>query len=142
MNKPIATLILGLAILPTAGTVWAVEVVSERGSGLDVPAPVPVKHMVETIPGGIQRSYEGQPPMIPHEIEKYEISLRVNGCLKCHSDATYQQEKAKRTPDSHYLDRDGNKLPHLSNRRYFCTQCHAVQLTGGPLVDNTFQGRK
>ncbi len=142
MNKPIATLTLCLAALAAAGSVQAVDLVSERGSAIEAPSPVPAKHMVETVPGGFQRSYKEQPPMIPHDIEKYEISIRNNGCLKCHSDATYQQEKAKRTPDSHYLDRDGNKLPHLSSLRYFCTQCHAVQLSGGPLVENTFQGRK
>lgn len=109
---------------------------------LDGGSAAPMKHRVDVVQGGIDRSYLGQPPMIPHDIEKYEITLGVNGCLKCHSDATYQAEKTKRTPDSHYLDRDGNKLEHLSNRRYFCTQCHAPQLSGAPLVENLFQGLK
>lgn len=109
---------------------------------LDGGSAAPMKHRVDVVPGGIDRSYLGQPPMIPHEIEKYEITLGVNGCLKCHSEATYQAEKTKRTPDSHYLDRDGNKLEHLSNRRYFCTQCHAPQLSGAPLVENRFEGLK
>ena len=80
--------------------------------------------------------------MIPHAIEKYEISLRINGCLKCHSEETYQTEKAPKLGDSHYLDRDGKRLEKLSMRRYFCTQCHAVQFDGVPLVDNAFQGRR
>jgi nitrate reductase (cytochrome), electron transfer subunit len=119
----------------------APAVESLRGDqALESQSPAPPKHRVEAVPGGIPRSYEGQPPMIPHDIDKYHISLRQNGCLKCHSEAAYQQEHAKRIPDSHYVDRDGNKLSHLSMRRYFCTQCHAPQETGAPLVENTFQG--
>jgi cytochrome c-type protein NapB len=142
MKKPIASLTLGLAALCLSGLLSAVEVTSERGLDLTAPSPEPDKLRVEVIQGGIERSYKEQPPMIPHDIEKYDISLRNNGCLKCHSDATYEKEKAKRTPDSHYLDRDGKKLEHLSSRRYFCTQCHAVQQTASPLVENVFQGRK
>jgi cytochrome c-type protein NapB len=100
------------------------------------------RRQVEVVQGGIARSYKEQPPMIPHAIDKYEISLRLNGCLKCHSEETYQVEKAPKLGDSHYLDRDGKKLDKLSMRRYFCTQCHAPQLEGAPLVDNAFQGRR
>lgn len=113
-----------------------------RDLSLDGASAAPVKHQVEVVPGGIERSYLGQPPMIPHNIEKYEITLGVNGCLKCHSENTYQVERAKRIPDSHYLDRDGRKLAQVSSRRYFCTQCHAPQLSGAPLVENLFQGVK
>jgi cytochrome c-type protein NapB len=102
----------------------------------------PVENMkVQVVQGGFQRSFEQQPPMIPHDIEKYDISLRSNGCFKCHSEETFEKEKAPRVSDSHYLDRDGNMLAKISSRRYFCTQCHTVQLSGAPLVDNTFKGR-
>jgi cytochrome c-type protein NapB len=109
---------------------------------LDAGSAPTERRKVEVVQGGITRSYKEQPPMIPHAIEKYEISLRINGCLKCHSEETYQTEKAPKLGDSHYLDRDGKKLDKLSMRRYFCTQCHAVQFDGVPLVDNAFQGRR
>lgn len=103
----------------------------------------PVENMkVQVVQGGFQRSFEQQPPMIPHDIEKYDISLRSNGCLKCHSEETFEKEKAPRVSDSHYQDRDGNMLAKISSRRYFCTQCHTVQLSGAPLVENTFQGKR
>ena len=115
---------------------------SLRGEQIDTGSTAPEKFRVEVVQGGIERSYKEQPPMIPHDIAKYDISLRQNGCLKCHSPETYEKEKAPKVGDSHFLDRDGNKLDKISSRRYFCTQCHTVQFGGGELVDNTFQGRK
>jgi cytochrome c-type protein NapB len=141
MKIRIAARALGLTTLVAWGGVFAVDLVSERGAPLDAPSSVPEKHKVEVVQGGFERAWETQPPMIPHAIEKYEISLRQNGCLKCHSTATAEKENTKPTPASHFLDRDGNKLDKLSSRRYFCTQCHAPQLSGSPLVDNTFEGK-
>jgi cytochrome c-type protein NapB len=131
-----------LAILGTWGGAFAADLVSERGIALDAPSPEPEKRKVEVVQGGFDRNWATQPPLIPHDIEKYEITLKLNGCLKCHSDATFEKEKTKRTPDSHFLDRDGKKLADVSSRRWFCTQCHAPQLSGSPLVDNTFEGSK
>lgn len=140
MNQRIATLALCLTTLTGWGAVHAIDLVSERGTAIESPSPEPEKRKVEVVQGGFDRSWETQPPMIPHDIEKYEISLRQNGCLKCHSETTAEKEKTKPTPESHFLDRDGNKTDHLSTRRYFCTQCHAPQLSGAPLVENTFEG--
>jgi nitrate reductase (cytochrome), electron transfer subunit len=106
------------------------------------PSVEPMKYKVEVVQGGFDRSFKEQPPMIPHGIDKYSVDLRQNGCLKCHSEATAAKENTKPAPESHYLDRDGNKLDKLSSRRYFCSQCHTVQVEGEPLVENTFEGRK
>ncbi len=141
MKKQIATLTLSLAALAMSTATLGLE--SLRG-GTDISdqSAEPVRLKVEVVQGGFDRSYKEQPPMIPHGIEKYSVDLRQNGCLKCHSEATAEKENTKPTPESHYLDRDGNKLEKLSSRRYFCTQCHTVQLEGAPLVENTFEGRK
>jgi cytochrome c-type protein NapB len=112
------------------------------GADLTDESVEPERRKVEVVQGGFDRSFKEQPPMVPHGIDKYSIDLRQNGCLKCHSEATAEKENTKPTPESHYLDRDGNKLDKLSSRRYFCTQCHAVQMQGQPLVDNTFEGRR
>lgn len=140
MKQRIATLALCLTALAGWGVGQATDLVSERGSAIEAPSPEPEKRKVEVVQGGFDRSWDTQPPMIPHDIEKYEISLRLNGCLKCHSEATAEKEKTKPTPKSHFLDRDGNQMEQLSSRRYFCTQCHAPQLSGAPLVENTFEG--
>ena len=139
MKKQIAIRALGLAALVAWGGVTADEVMSIRGAPLDASSTKPEKHKIEVVTGGFERGWETQPPLIPHAIEKYDISLRLNGCLKCHSEATAEKENTKPTPESHFMDRDGNKLDKLSSRRYFCTQCHAPQLTGTPLVENTFE---
>jgi nitrate reductase (cytochrome), electron transfer subunit len=153
MNKMIQTaarllapsLVLSLTLV-AVGPVRAADIgpvvdPQRKDLALDAGSAATERRRVEVVQGGIPRSYKEQPPMIPHAIEKYEISLRVNGCLKCHSPETYQTEKAPKLGDSHFLDRDGNRLEKVSTRRYFCTQCHAVQFDGVPLVENAFQGR-
>jgi cytochrome c-type protein NapB len=150
MNKTIRmatqSLALSLSLLAVgpslAADVGAVVDPQRKDLALDAGSAPTERRKVEVIQGGIERSFKEQPPMIPHAVEKYEISLSLNGCLKCHSEETYQTEKAPKLGDSHYLDRDGKRLEKLSMRRYFCTQCHVVQFEGAPLVDNSFQGRR
>lgn len=141
MKKPIVILIAATAMTMTTGTL-AGDVQSLRGDDLTKLSAEPARSKLMTVQGGIDRSYKEQPPMVPHEVEKYEVNLKVNGCLKCHSPATYEKEKSPMVGESHFLDRDGKKLANISSRRYFCNQCHAPQLDGEPLVQNNFQGRK
>ncbi len=119
----------------------ALSVQSLRGdSALDSDSNKIVKHKVNTVEGGIKRNFKLQPPMIPHTIDKYQITLKNNGCMKCHSEKAYKKEKAPKVGDSHYVDRDGKTLKQVSSRRYFCNQCHAPQTKDNPLVENTFEG--
>lgn len=115
---------------------------SLRGEAIDAMATKPEKYEVMNVKGGIERSYKQQPPMIPHEVAKYEINLKVNGCLNCHSEKMYKEKKAPKVGDSHYKTRDGKVLDTISTRRYFCTQCHAPQENAEPLVQNKFNGAK
>lgn len=140
MKKTIAILTLSLAAAGLSGAMSAFAVDSLRGAQIEDMSAKPERMKVDVVQGGFDRTYEDQPPLIPHGIDKYEVNLRLNGCLKCHSEATAEKENTKPTPESHYLDRDGKKLDKLSSRRYFCTQCHTVQLKGNPLVENTFEG--
>ncbi len=94
---------------------------------------------IEKIAGGIERTWAEQPPMVPHEVNKYPISIRNNGCLKCHGAATYEREKSPKIGDSHFLTRDDKRLQKTSKRRWFCTQCHTPQMSVAPLVENTFE---
>jgi cytochrome c-type protein NapB len=141
MKKTIAILTLSVAAAGLSGAMSAFAVDSLRGAGIEDMSAKPEKMRIEVVEGGFDRTYKEQPPLIPHDIEKYELNLRQNGCMKCHSEATAEKENTKATPESHFLDRDGNKLEKPSSLRYFCTQCHAVQLKGDPLVENTFEGR-
>ena len=142
MKKTIAFLTLTLAAVGLSGAMPAFALDSLRGTGIEEMSAKPETKKLDVVQGGIERSYEKQPPLIPHSVDKYELNLRHNGCLKCHSKATAEKENTKPTPDSHFLDRDGNKLEKISMRRWFCNQCHAPQMQGQPLVQNTFKGLK
>ncbi|WP_456414465.1 nitrate reductase cytochrome c-type subunit [Thiolapillus sp.] len=131
-------------LLITSNTVTAKEdIASLRGtedlSGASLKA---TKKKIISQEGGFERSYKQQPPMVPHKVEKYKITLKNNGCMKCHSKKNHKKEKAPMVGESHFLSRDGKKLQKLSSRRYFCNQCHAPQIDANPLVKNEFDGLK
>jgi nitrate reductase (cytochrome), electron transfer subunit len=84
------------------------------------------------------RAYTSQPPTIPHSIEKYEITRNVNFCMYCHSRIRNGEFGAPMVSATHYMDREYDYLAEISPRRYFCTQCHAVQTDARVPVDNTF----
>ncbi len=90
----------------------------------------------------IARTFSTQPPVIPHDIEKFgDINLEENSCMDCHSAATYQQKKAPKIGDSHFINpATGEKLAEGSAARYNCVQCHVPQVDAPPLVENTFVG--
>ena len=84
------------------------------------------------------RNYPEQPPLIPHSIEGYEISLRGNKCLSCHARSRVHESQAPMVSITHFSDRDGQFLASISPRRYFCTQCHVPQHADKPPVTNDF----
>ncbi len=142
MKRVIITALVALAALVFTGTVLS-DVTSLRGAlALDAEAEKPTKKKLLIKEGGIERSYKLQPPSVPHKVAEYKVNLKNNGCMKCHSEKTYEKEKSPRILDSHYIDREGNMLENLSSRRYFCNQCHAPQVDATPLVQNTFAGAK
>jgi len=102
-----------------------------------VNAPPPVFSVNES--GRVERTYRQQPPVIPHRIDRYEIDVKVNQCLRCHDWPNNVQENAPMVSATHFIDRDGNKLDKVSSQRWFCVQCHVPQADAKPLVDNTFQ---
>jgi cytochrome c-type protein NapB len=84
------------------------------------------------------RNYPEQPPLIPHSIEGYEISLNGNKCLSCHARSRVHESQAPMVSITHFSDRDGQFLASISPRRYFCTQCHVPQHAVRPPVGNDF----
>lgn len=88
--------------------------------------------------GIIARSFEQQPPLIPHRADGATIGFKRNQCLDCHDRAFYKEEKAPKIGDSHYKDRDGKELNQVSMARYNCNLCHVPQVNAPPLITNTF----
>ena len=88
----------------------------------------------------IPRTFEQQPPLVPHLNEKYTINLKQNKCLDCHMKQPGKAAaKSVEIPESHYVDRNGKRLDHPAGSRHFCTQCHVPQADAQPLVGSSFQ---
>ena len=85
------------------------------------------------------RNYELQPPIIPHRVDGYQVDKNFNKCLDCHARAKTEFSQAIPVSSTHYIDRSGKLLDHVSTRRYFCQQCHVAQDPVQPLVGNSFQ---
>lgn len=106
---------------------------------LDVePRPAPIAP-VENRDLRRGRSWASQPPTIPHKIDNYQLDRYANRCMTCHARTRAAESQAPAVSTSHYQDREGRFLADLAPRRYFCTQCHVVQVDVKPPVDNTFQ---
>ena len=87
----------------------------------------------------LESSFVFQPPLIPHSIRNYEISLNANKCLACHSWKNADEMKATKVSVTHFVNREDAVLSDVSPRRYFCTQCHVPQADAKPLMGNTFE---
>ena len=135
----ISTLLL-LAATGLALPVTSAEVTSLRGvTDLNADSSAPEQKIYNKDGEPISRDYVQQPPLIPHKIENYQINLKSNKCLSCHSWKHYREAGATKISQTHFEDRESNVLANVSARRYFCTQCHVPQVNAQPLVDNTFQ---
>lgn len=84
------------------------------------------------------RSYPEQPPTIPHKIDGYQLDKNGNQCLSCHARTRVAESGAPMISVTHFMDRDWQALATVSPRRYFCNQCHVVQVRVPDAVENTF----
>ena len=86
-----------------------------------------------------ERNYRQQPPLVPHKIDSYQIDLKANQCIGCHDWPQNTAAGAPKISETHYIDRTGVRLNHVSTARWFCTQCHVPQEEATELVPNTFK---
>ena len=143
MSQPRIRIVIALAAalaftLPPAISFAEDAVQSLRNA--DVADPDNVVGQYRLLPDGqpLPRDYVQQPPLVPHKIEGYEITLNFNRCMDCHSWSRYRETGATKVSLTHFKDRDGGELSNISPRRYFCVQCHTPQTDAKPLVDNNF----
>ena len=138
MKKIISPLFL-LVFVFACSTTGSKEVKSLRG-GTDIPAGSNPSVGMDWQPedSSIDRTFEHQPPLIPHAVEEYGISAAQNDCLDCHGD---KDSGASMPSKNHYIDRDGKVMESVSSLWYFCDQCHVGQVDAKPLVKNTFQAK-
>lgn len=145
MKAFVAALIAGATVL-VSGVIYAqtaqspVQIVP-RVTGAakpmgEVPAP-PLPRAI-TDDKRVMRNYPEQPPVIPHSIDNYQLTLKANRCLECHRREYTESSGAPMISITHFMDRDGQMLADVTPRRYFCTACHVPQSDARPLVPNTF----
>jgi cytochrome c-type protein NapB len=120
-----------------------------RGAGVTAPDRAPaVKVYAAKVPGVgqpqlIERTFIGQPPMVPHEVEKYvPITMEENACLECHITDELRGQKVPKIGESHFSKtvkkKDGK--PAVEMNRFQCDTCHVPQVDAKPLVDSKFVG--
>ncbi len=132
----VGSVLVAATVMPTLAS--AGEVRSLRGDlGIEENNLPPDIHAVrEGKP--LDRAYRQQPPLIPHSVDRYEIDLKVNQCLRCHDWPNNTRENAPKVSETHYFDRNGNRLDQVAGTRWFCTQCHVPQTDAKTLVENKF----
>jgi len=140
MNRSRIFALAGATLLILAAGSFAQDVESLRGATELVDAPrLPTLKRWEPDQQPIARDFVQQPPLVPHSIDSYNIDLRSNKCLTCHSWANYQEAGATKISQTHFADSEANVLANVAPRRYFCNQCHVPQMDTDPLVENTFE---
>ncbi len=140
MMKNITTMVVLLADIGFSMQSTAETVTSLRGAtGIDQESTTPVAKKYNKDEEPIARDYVQQPPLIPHKITNYQINLKSNKCMSCHSWTNYREAGATKISQTHFESRDKNVLANVSARRYFCTQCHVPQVNAQPLVENKFE---
>jgi cytochrome c-type protein NapB len=113
--------------------------------GLRGPTPLEAESKAAPLPRTINddqrraRSHPAQPPVIPHQIDNYQVDLRFNKCMDCHGRSRVGESQAPMVSVTHFQDRDGNIRQEIAPRRYFCTSCHVPQTDVRLPVRNTFQ---
>src|SRR5210317_821200 len=125
--KILLTLVISLSFgLSTISNIAQAENVNSLRGGSDLDDPsneVNIKR-VQNGREPIARDFVQQPPLIPHDVEGYQINLKFNKCLTCHSWKNYRKAGATKVSQTHFSDRQENVLANISPRRYFCNQCH------------------
>jgi len=130
---------LASSAYPATDSFKPVKLQSLRGA--DVPASDPegegTRYGRDQPP--LPRDFVQQPPLIPHTIKGYTVTMNFNKCLDCHAWSRAKESGATKISVTHFKDRDGLELSSVSPRRYFCSQCHVPQSDAAPLVGNTFK---
>ncbi|MCK9387603.1 MAG: nitrate reductase cytochrome c-type subunit [Sulfuritalea sp.] len=120
-----------------------------RGSDITASDQAPdQKEYSESIPGVgspelIQRTFVGQPPLIPHAVAKYEhITIDENVCVNCHITDEFKGVKMPKMGASHFsaVAKQADGMPDVNMVRWQCNSCHVVQADAKPLIENTFIG--
>jgi cytochrome c-type protein NapB len=140
-RRPAAALAVVAGAILFGGTVAVAQMAAELTGNVPPMEAGPADPMPSWVVDDVRkmRAYPDQPPVIPHSIEGYQLSVNTNRCLSCHKREFTEASGAPMISVTHYIDRNGQMLADVSPRRYFCTACHVPQADEAPLVENTFR---
>ena len=141
----LSTFIVLTLVMCVAGVVGQASAEVNSLRGVAIPSTIQAPELERFIKDkeNVERTFEEQPPVVPHENEKYAINLQENKCMDCHLKPEGKEEaKSVEMSESHFIDRNGNKLAKPAGSRYFCTQCHVPQVDRAPLVGTNFRAAK
>lgn len=89
----------------------------------------------------IARTFDKQPPLIPHAIEGMDIGPKSNDCWDCHNSNEFKGKKMPMVSLTHLLKQPAQgEDPELNLKRWQCNNCHVPQVDAPPLVENSFKG--
>lgn len=117
-----------------------------RGADVSAPDRAPAeKTYTAKLPGVgqpklIARTFINQPPLVPHTVEQYALTLDENACLDCHLTKDLRGQPVPQMGESHFVK--GQAKPTVAMDRFQCDTCHVAQVDAKPLVDNKFVGAK
>jgi cytochrome c-type protein NapB len=137
--KKFAVLLLSCLVFPAFAQVGDGHPEGLRGKaplGTEAAPPMLPKMVNDDVRRG--RAFAMQPPVIPHQIENYQVDRNFNKCMSCHGRNRIPESQAPMVSVTHFMDRDNNFRSEISPRRYFCTQCHVPQMEVKPPVANSF----
>ena len=143
LRSPLAAAAYSAVLLLSVGVLSAQvpDIVPRVTGGAKPMESLPAQPLARAITNDVRRmrSYPEQPPVIPHSIDGYQLTLNTNRCLDCHRRQYTEGSRAPMISITHFMDRDGQMLADVTPRRYFCTACHVQQTDAKPLVSNTFE---
>lgn len=142
LSRRVGALALGIVLVVGVVVAAAAEGVAPRLTGASDPmGEVPAPTIANPITDDVRRtrSFPEQPPVIPHSIDGYQLTLNANRCLECHRRQFTDVTRAPMISISHFTDRDGQMLADVAPRRYFCNACHVQQTNAQVLVSNDFR---
>jgi cytochrome c-type protein NapB len=147
--KKTFSIVLATLVASVIGCATTMAPAPMRGADVSAPDRAPnIKEYSEKMPGVgqpnlIARTFVGQPPMVPHSIEKYvPMTLEENACMECHQTEEIRGQKIPQIGESHFSKTLKTKAgkPALEMTRFQCDSCHVPQVDAKELVDSRFVG--
>ncbi|MBK6649970.1 MAG: nitrate reductase cytochrome c-type subunit [Betaproteobacteria bacterium] len=147
--KKTVSIVLATLVATVIGCATTMAPTPMRGADVTAPDKAPdIKQYAEKTPGVgqvklIERTFVGQPPMVPHSIEKYvPLTIEENACMECHQTDEIRGQKIPKIGTSHFSKTIKTKAgePVLEMSRFQCDSCHVPQVDAKPLVETQFIG--